>query len=209
VEFHTVIRLASRAAFVCLCLLAGAGRAEQINLGSLTCDQYEATIINPPAQPPSAASAAVAPAASNLDGVDVVMWLFGFAVAKSGAQVMYGDALQQFGNSLDSECKIHPSEALIDAVSAVKLVNVNPMDLTTLGCTIFEARHMDLEQSDPQSAATIMMWLFGFSVGKAGGHVLDPGGLTTFSAALGNQCTLHPQASLFDALTMVKPAKRK
>jgi hypothetical protein len=204
-----VIRLASLAASVCLCLLAGVGRAEQINLGSLTCDQYETTIMNPPAPPASAASAAGVQAASNLDAVDVVMWLFGFAVAKSGAQVMYGDALQQFGNALDSECKIHPNNVLLDAVSAVKIVNVNPMDLTTLGCTIFEARHMDMEQSDPQSAATIMMWLFGFSVGKSGGHVLDPGGLTAFSAALANQCTLHPQASLFDAVTMVKPAKHR
>ncbi len=204
-----MIRLVLPTVCICMGLLAGVGHAEQINLGSLTCDQYENTIMNPPAQPvaPSAAaSGAGVRAASNLDAVDVVMWLFGFAVAKSGAQVMYGDALQQFGNALDSECKIHPRDTLLDAVSAVKLVNVNPMDLTTLGCTIFEARHMDMEQSDPQSAATIMMWLFGFAIGKAGGHVLDPGGLTAFSAALANQCTLHPEASLFDALTMVKPA---
>jgi len=202
-----VIRLAPSAVGICLCLLAGVGRAEQINLGSLTCDQYETTIVNPP--PPPAASAGDVQAPPRFDAVDVVMWLFGYAVAKSGAQVMYGDALQQFGNALDSECKIHPRDVLIDAVSAVKLVNVNPMDLTTLGCTIFEARHMDLEQSDPQSAATIMMWLFGYSVGKAGGHVLDPGGLTAFSAGLANQCTLHPEASLFDALTKIKPATRK
>jgi hypothetical protein len=202
-----VIRLAPPVVGICLCLLVGVGRAEQINLGSLTCDQYETTIVNPP--PPPAASAGDVQAPPRFDAVDVVMWLFGYAVAKSGAQVMYGDALQQFGNALDSECKIHPKDVLIDAVSAVKLVNVNPMDLTTLGCTIFEARHMDLEQSDPQSAATIMMWLFGYSVGKAGGHVLDPGGLTAFSAGLANQCTLHPEASLFDALTKIKPATRK
>ncbi len=202
-----MIRLAPPVVGICLCLLVGVGRAEQINLGSLTCDQYETTIVNPP--PPPAASAGDVQAPPRFDAVDVVMWLFGYAVAKSGAQVMYGDALQQFGNALDSECKIHPKDVLIDAVSAVKLVNVNPMDLTTLGCTIFEARHMDLEQSDPQSAATIMMWLFGYSVGKAGGHVLDPGGLTAFSAGLANQCTLHPEASLFDALTKIKPATRK
>jgi hypothetical protein len=197
-------RLVSLAVCVCLCLLARPGYADQLNLGSLTCDQYEKTIMNPPVPPASAAGVA---AASNVDAVDVVMWLFGFAVAKSGAQVMYGDALQQFGNELDSECRIHPGHTLLDALSAVKLVNVNPMDLTTLGCTIFEARHMDMEQSDPESAATIMMWLFGFAVGKAGGHVLDPGGLTAFSAALANQCTLHPDASLFEALTLVKPPK--
>ncbi len=201
------------ALFACLCLLAGVSCAQPIDLGSLTCDQYESTLMNPPAPggaAPSGASVANGPAEPTPDAVNLVMWLFGFAVAKSGAQVMYGDALQQFGNALDSECKVHSKDTLLDAVSAVKIVNVNPMDLTTLGCTIFEARHMDLEQSDPQSAATIMMWLFGFSVGKAGGHVLDPGGLRTFAAALSNQCTLHPAASLFDALTMVKqPRPRK
>ncbi len=200
-------RFSSFAVCLCLCWLAGSGRAAELDLGSLTCDQYEKTLMNPPAAPAAPAAAPGTANAAHLDAVDVVMWLFGFAVAKSGAQVMYGDALQQFGNALDSECKIRPNDTLLDAVSAVKLVNVNPMDLTTLGCTIFEARHMDLEQSDPQSAATIMMWLFGFSVGRAGGHVLDADAVKGFAAALANQCTLHPEASLFDALIQVKTGK--
>ena len=183
------------------CLLPCIGQAYQINLASMTCEQYEKTIMNPPAASVEAGTP---------DAVDVIMWLFGFAVAKSGAHVMYGDALQQFGNGLDSECKIHPANTLLDSIGAVKLADVNPMDLTTLECTTFEVRNADMAQSDPQSANTIMMWLFGFSVGKAGGHVLDPGGLRTFAAALSNQCTLHPAASLFDALTMVKqPRPRK
>jgi hypothetical protein len=39
--------------------------------------------------------------------------------------------------------------------------------------------------------------------------VLDPGGLTAFSAALANQCSLHPDASLYDALNLVKSPKPK
>jgi hypothetical protein len=185
-------------------LLPCASRAGEINLGSMTCDQYEKNLMNPPA-----AAAADATAAHGDDAVNVVMWLFGFAVAKSGAHVMYGNALQQFGNALDSQCKAHPADTLLDSIGAVKLVETNPMDLTTLGCTVFETRHTDMAQSDPQSATTIMMWLYGFSVGKAGGHVLDAGVLPVFAAALAKQCTAHPDDSLFGTLSAVKMPKAR
>jgi hypothetical protein len=188
------------AALVAVCLLLPwASRASEISLGSMTCDQYENTLMNPPT--PAAAEAA---AAQGDDAVNVVMWLFGFAVAKSGAHAMYGNALQQFGNALDSECKAHPASSLLDSVAAVKLVETNPMDLATLGCTVFESRHADMVQSDPQSATTIMMWLYGFSVGKAGGHVINAEVLPHFSAALAKQCSAHPDASLYDALAAIK-----
>jgi hypothetical protein len=184
-----------RAVMLLACLMPCLVQAYQINLGSLTCDQYEKSLMNPPA----ASTGAATP-----DAVDVIMWLFGFAVAKSGAHVMYGDALQQFGNGLDSECKIHPDNTLLDSVGAVKLAEINPMDLTTLACTAFAVRHADMAQSDPQSANTIMMWLYGFSVGKTGGHLLDSKELPTFSAAIAKRCTDHPDSSLFDVLTAVK-----
>jgi len=182
-------------ALLLACLLPCIGEAYQINLASMTCEQYEKTIMNPPAASVEAGTA---------DAVDVIMWLFGFAVAKSGAHVMYGDALQQFGNGLDSECKIHPTNTLLDSIGAVKLADVNPMDLTTLECTTFEVRNGDMAQSDPQSANTIMMWLFGFSVAKNGGHVLESKDLPSFTAAIAKRCTDHPDSSLFDVLTAVK-----
>ncbi len=129
---------------VLVCLLPAMSHAAPIYLGALTCDKYENEIMNAPA------------ASQHEDAVDVVMWLFGFAVAKSGAHVMYGDALQQFGNSLDIECKVHPNNSLLDTLATVKLANTNPMDLDTLGCATFEARHVEMAQSDPQSANTII-----------------------------------------------------
>jgi hypothetical protein len=182
-------------ALLLACLLPCVGKAYQINLASMTCDQYEKKIMNPPAASVEAGSP---------DAVDVIMWLFGFAVAKSGAHVMYGDALQQFGNGLDSECKIHPENTLLDSIGAVKLADVNPMDLATLECTTFQVRNTDMAQSDPQSANTIMMWLFGFSVAKNGGHVLESKELPNFSAAIAKRCTEHPDSSLFDVLMAVK-----
>ena len=187
-----------------LALVPWASQAGEINLGSMTCDQYEKNLMNPPA-----AASAAAPATGD-DAVNVVMWLFGFAVARSGAHVMYGNALQQFGDALDSECKAHPVNTLLDSVGSVKLVETNPMDLATLACTVFETRHADMAQSDPQSATTIMMWLYGFSVGKAGGHVLDAGVLPEFAAALAKQCGAHPDDTLYGALSAVKtPHVRK
>jgi hypothetical protein len=191
-----MIRLKQLAPAVLLaCLLPCIAGAYEINLGSMTCDQYEKNIMNPPA---SSATP------GNADAVDVIMWLFGFAVARSGAHVMYGDALQQFGNGLDSECKNHPQNTLLDSIGAVKLADINPMDLMTLECTTFEVRNADMTRSDPQSANTIMMWLFGFAVGKAGGHTLDSTALPGFSTAIAKRCADRPESSLFDVLSAVK-----
>jgi hypothetical protein len=178
-------------------LLPCASRAAPVDLGSLSCDTYENEIMNAPA------------AGQHEDAVDVVMWLFGYAVAKSGAHVMYGNALQQFGNALDVECKIHPNSSLLDTVPGVKLANTNPMDLDTLACATFEERHTQMAQSDPQGANTIMMWLLGYSVGKLGGRVLDSSALAVFAEGLAKRCSEHPDITLYDALTSVKPPKKK
>lgn len=194
-----------------MCLLPLAAYAREINLAALSCERFESDIMNAPAaeQGPVPPAHGAPAAAQGEDAVNVVMWLFGYAVAKSGAQVMYGDALQQFGNALDSQCKINPQSRLADAVATVKLVNSNPMDLNTLGCTTFEERHVEMAKSDPQSADTIMMWLFGYSVGKAGGQSLDSSRLPAFTAALANQCTTHPDNSLYAALISAKLPKTK
>jgi hypothetical protein len=188
--------------FACLapllaCAAPSIARAAEINLATLSCDKYENQIIGSTgAAPPAAQSAA-----PRLDAIDTVMWLFGFSVAKAGEHVMYGEALTSFGFALDAECKNNPGTSLLEAVTAIKPNRDKPMDLTTLNCAAWEARHAQSAQTDPESATTIMMWLYGFSVGRSGGHLFDTGGVGNFAAALQKRCEQHPGDSLFDALS--------
>jgi len=185
-----------RLALLTICaLLPSIGRAGPLNFASLRCDKYESEIMNAP------------PGTSGEDAINVVMWLFGWSVGKSGAHVMYGDALQQFGNALDAACKTSPTSSVLDALSAVKPNASNPMDLAALSCVTFEARHLDMSRTDPESATTIMMWLYGFSVGRNGGNVLDSSQVGPFDAALAARCNQHTGESLLDALAAVKVPK--
>ena len=168
--------------------------AAALNLAAVSCAKYENEILAPP-DPRDGA-----------DPIDTVMWLFGFSVASAGERVMYGDSLSPFGFALDAECKANPTETLLDAVTTVKSKRGNPMDMTRLACATFEARHLALRKSDPESANTLTMWLFGYSVGLSGGHVLDAAALSRFDTALGNRCAKHPTDSLFDALSANNPA---
>jgi hypothetical protein len=180
------------ALFLCLCCFAGASRASQVNLATLTCVKYQNEVIAPPVPTPGA------------DAINTMMWLFGYSVGKSGAHVMYGDALAGFGFALDAECKDNPTESLLDALAKIKPDNKNPMDLNGLECQTFAARHVELQKSDRESADTIMMWLFGFAVAKTGGHVLDSSGLKDFEASLMADCKKNPGRNLFDELVAVK-----
>ena len=180
------------ALFVFICCFAGAAQAAPLNLATLTCVRYQNEVIAPPVATPGA------------DAINTMMWLFGFAVGKSGAHVMYGDALAGFGFALDAECKNNPTEALLDALTKVKPDNKNPMDLTGLECETFASRHLDLMKSDRESADTIMMWLYGFAVAKSGSHLFDSSGLRSFETALMDDCTKNPGRSLFDELVAVK-----
>jgi hypothetical protein len=180
------------AIILCMCFFAGAGHAAQVNLATLTCVRYQNEIMAPPTPAPGA------------DAINTVMWLFGYSVGKSGAHVMYGDALAGFGFALDAECKNNPSESLLDALGTIKPDNKNPMDLSVLECETFAARHVDLLQSDRESADTIMMWLFGFAVAKTGSHLFDAAGLKTFEASLMADCRKYPGRSLADELATVK-----
>ena len=180
------------ALFLCLCCFAGASRAAQVNLATLTCVKYQNEVIAPPVPTPGT------------DAINTMMWLFGYSVGKSGAHVMYGDALASFGFALDAECKNNPTMSLLDALAKIKPDNKNPMDLNGLECETFAARHVELKQSDRESADTIMMWLFGFAVAKTGSHVFDASGLQSFEASLMADCTKNPGRSLFDELAAVK-----
>ena len=185
------------ALLLCLCSFAAASRAAPINLATMTCVRYQNELI--------------APAAPTVGGDDIntMMWLFGFSVGKSGAHVMYGDALAGFGFALDAECKNNPAESLLDALAAVKPDTRNPMDLNGLECQTFASRHLDLVKSDRESADTIMMWLYGFSVAKSGSHLFDPSGLGNFEGTLMADCQKTPGRSLFDELSAVKFPKSK
>jgi hypothetical protein len=168
--------------------------AAELNLAAVNCAKYENEVLAAP-EPHDGA-----------DPIDTVMWLFGFSVAAAGDRVMYGDSLSAFGFALDAQCKSNPTESLLEAVTTIKSKRQNPMDLTRLDCATFESRHLALTKSDPESASTLTMWLFGYSVGLAGSHVFDAGSLSRFDAGLNDRCTKHPEDSLFDALSAPNPA---
>ncbi|MHB8478538.1 MAG: hypothetical protein ACYDBZ_19935 [Steroidobacteraceae bacterium] len=178
------------AAVPCAC------RAAPLNLATLTCGKYENEVLPAAAANPTA------------DSINTVMWLFGYSVAKSGGHVLYPDALAPFGFSLDNECKSNPAETLLEALSIVKPEAKNPMDLGTLECATFAARHTDFMRTDPESATTIMMWLFGFSVARSGSHIFDADALGSFQATLLADCAGHPGISLLEALTAAKTKKQ-
>jgi hypothetical protein len=179
---------------LCLCIIPGACRAAPLNLATLTCGKYENEVLPAAATNPTA------------DSLNTVMWLFGYSVAKSGGHVLYPNALAPFGFALDNECKSNPVESLLEALAIVKPEAKNPMDLSNLECASFAARHAQFISTDPDSATTIMMWLFGFSVARSGSHMFDADGLGSFQTGLLAECAKHPGIMLLDALT---PAKAK
>jgi hypothetical protein len=184
------------AIFAGLCvLLPRMSGAVELNLATLTCGKYEGEVLPAAATNPTA------------DSLNTVMWLLGYAVAKSGARVMYPEALAPFGFALDNECKSNPAESLLDALTIAKPDAKNPLNLTTLECAAFASRHVELARADPESATTIMMWLFGFSVARSGSHLFDAELLGAFEGKLLSYCGMHPAAGLFDALSALKISK--
>jgi hypothetical protein len=173
----------------CIC------RSAELNLATLTCGKYENEVLPAAATNPTA------------DSIDTVMWLFGYSVGKSGAHVMYSDALAPFGFALDNECKSNPAETMLNALAIVKPDTHNPMDLANVECGSFASRHAEFARSDTESANTIMMWLFGFSTAKSGSHVFDADFLQSFAAALLADCAKRPNKSLLYTLTALKMPK--
>jgi hypothetical protein len=170
-------------------LPAARARAGALNMEAMSCAAYENEVLQSttPGQ--------------TFDPIDTVMWLFGFSVARSGERNMYSDSLPAFGFALDAECKNNPSATLLQAVTKVRSKRDNPMDLTQLSCALFEKRHTALRQSDPESAKTLAMWLYGFAVGMSDGHVLDAVALGKFELGLEDHCTTKPEDNLFVALS--------
>jgi hypothetical protein len=184
------------AVLTCLLCLPAVSSAGVFDLATFTCDSYENQILN------------ASPADQTEDAVNFSMWLFGFAVGRAGDHSIYSNGLQTFGSALDADCRNRPTASLLDAVGSINPANANPMDLKELDCATFETRQADLSRTDADSARTIMMFLYGFSIGKSGGRVLDTAAVGDFDKALTKQCSLHAQGSLFDALTAVRMPKK-
>ena len=180
-----------------VCLAPCMSRAAQLNIATLSCEKYENEVLPASVSNPTA------------DNINTVMWLFGYSVAKAGGYVMYPEALTAFGFALDGECKNNPAESVLDALAVVKPEPKNPLNLSTLECSTFAPRHMELARTDPESATTIMMWLFGFSTAKSGSRIFDADLLNTFQGALLADCAKHPDISLIDALSKTKKPKVK
>jgi hypothetical protein len=180
---------------VAVCCAPCPGRAAELNLATLTCGKYENEVLP---------AAATNPAA---DSINTVMWLFGYSVAKSGGHVLYPEALAPFGFALDGECKSNPAELMLDALRIVKPESKNPMDLSKVECSAFAARHVEVQRTDPESANTIMMWLFGFSTARSGGRIFNADSLESFQGVLLGDCAKHPASSLYDALAAVRMPK--
>jgi len=186
----------SAALLFCLICLPGVGNAGVFDLATFSCEGYENQILNPSA------------VGQTEDAVNFSMWLFGFAVGRSGGHSIYSNGLQTFGTALDDECRRRPAAMLQDALKSINPANSSPMDLKEVDCTAFEARNSDLAKTDPYSARTIRMWLYGFAVGAAGGRVLDTNGLDDFDRSFTKQCGLHARGSLFDTLTAARMRKK-
>jgi hypothetical protein len=189
----SVVLLCAVALFAVLSMSPSPAQAGPINLATLTCQKYQNEVIASPTNQ------------EKLDPINTMMWLFGFSVAKTGAHVMYGDALTGFGFALDAECKSNPNESLQDALGVVKHSEKHPMDLTTLDCGTFKLRDADMRKNDAESADTIMMWLYGFAVQKSGGHILDADQLGQFKNKFSADCSKQPGRNLFDTLSAMKP----
>jgi hypothetical protein len=187
----TTLRLREVLGMLLIAALLAAQRSHgaELNLAAVSCSQYESEIL-----------ASTLPG-YKADPIDTVMWLFGFSVAKSGERIMYGDSLTAFGFALDAKCKSSPATTLLEAVNSVRSKRENPMDLTRLDCATFETRHLALRKSDPESATTLTMWLYGYAVGVSGSRQFDADAVDKFDSSLNEWCTNHPADSLFDALS--------
>jgi hypothetical protein len=80
------------------------------------------------------------------------------------------------------------------------------LNLATLTCEKYENEVLPAAATNPQAdTLNTVMWLLGYSVAKAGGHVMYPEALAPFGFALDNECKSNPVETLLDALGVVKP----
>jgi hypothetical protein len=97
---------------------------------------------------------------------------------------------------------------------AARAVEIN---LATLSCDKYENEMVGSPDGAPAAQPSAqrpdpidtVMWLFGYSVGKAGEHVMYGDALTSFGFALDAQCRNNPSTSLLQALASVRPKRDK
>ena len=84
------------------------------------------------------------------------------------------------------------------------------INLATLRCSKYENEVLPAANSATAGADAIntVMWLFGYSVAKAGDHVMYGEALAAFGFSLDAECKTNPNESILDALTAVKPTSR-
>jgi hypothetical protein len=83
------------------------------------------------------------------------------------------------------------------------------LNLATLSCEKYENEVLPASVTNPTADnINTVMWLFGYSVAKAGGHVMYPGALTAFGFALDDECKSNPAENVLDALAFVKPERK-
>jgi hypothetical protein len=90
------------------------------------------------------------------------------------------------------------------------------INLATLSCDKYENEIVGTQDGVPAPGPSqrpdpidTVMWLFGYSVGKAGEHVMYGDALTSFGFALDAECRNNPSTSLLQALAAVRPKRDK
>jgi hypothetical protein len=91
------------------------------------------------------------------------------------------------------------------------------INIATLSCDKYENEMVGSPEGSAAAAAPsqrpdpidTVMWLFGYSVGKAGEHVMYGDALTSFGFALDAECRNNPSTSLLQALAGVRPKRDK
>ena len=91
------------------------------------------------------------------------------------------------------------------------------VNIATLSCDKYENEIVGSPDGSAAAAAPsqradsidTVMWLFGYSVGKAGEHVMYGDALTSFGFALDAECRNNPSTSLLQALAAVRPKRDK
>lgn len=92
------------------------------------------------------------------------------------------------------------------------------INIATLSCDKYENEMVGSPDGSAAAAAApsqradsidTVMWLFGYSVGKAGEHVMYGDALTSFGFALDAECRNNPSTSLLQALAAVRPKRDK
>ena len=90
------------------------------------------------------------------------------------------------------------------------------VNLATLSCDKYENEMVGSPDGAPAAPPSqrpdsidTVMWLFGYSVGNAGEHVMYGDALTSFGFALDAECRNNPSISLLKALAAVRPKRDK